>query len=359
KITMERTHNMVNRHTGVVVKNGLFSVESVVPGASGVFCLYIKADADDSEKCIETLSKVLGNSLTIGGNRNRGMGRIEFKNLESCRFNLDNAEDYADWLSTRYADAKGLHYTPKKNSRFEATEDTSVLKLKLDIGIPRGEDFVIGYGETLDGLLADPQFVRKIDGKEYWCIPGSSFRGVVKGWMSRLAAKEGFILKDSHDHWNENRKSFKGDELGWGFVGKDERENFKKNPTLLKDPILELFGSLYKRGRIHFSDAYSKEPRKDSDTQLRKHVSIDRFSGGANDGALFSNKVLVGNVKFSMDVSISRKSFDGKDVDADQWKKEITWLKKTFRAINQGIISFGSSKGSGLLEITNLEEINK
>jgi hypothetical protein len=76
------------------------------------------------------------------------------------------------------------------------------------------------------------------------------------------------------------------------------------------------------------------------------HVAVDRFSGGANEGALFGNKVLVGGLKFNMQVSIEKPSADEKH-----------WLLQTFKALNLGVISIGSSKASGLLEVVNMNEI--
>ena len=63
-------------------------------------------------------------------------------------------------------------------------------------------------------------------------------------------------------------------------------------------------------------------------------------------GALFFSKVLVGNCAFEMNVSVVAPN-----------AKELEWLKKTLLAIHLGIISIGSSKASGLLEIENWDEL--
>ena len=70
-------------------------------------------------------------------------------------------------------------------------------------------------------------------------------------------------------------KNPKADLIGWAGKEGDERKKAQENPALLNDPILDLFGSLYKRGRIHFTDAYCDESDKINE-QKRAHVAVDR-----------------------------------------------------------------------------------
>jgi len=79
--------------------------------------------------------------------------------------------------------------------------------------------------------------------------------------------------------------------------------------------------------------------------QERAHVAIDRFSGGANEGAFFSNHVLVASdLTFSTDITLEAPK-----------EKEVQWLVKTLRALHLGILSVGSSKSGGHLEIRSIE----
>lgn len=324
-----RTHNANNRHTGSVIKGGLFSLEAFPPETSGDFLLYVKGCGDDAEdeNFFNSLSEALGETIYLGGNRNRGIGRLELKDVCWSKFNTENADELAKWLDVRYSDREGK-FAECKGEPLEVKPSSDALVLNLNLQIPRGEDFVIGYGTSIDNLQSEPQFAVKADGKRYWRIPGSSFRGVFRSWMTRLAAREGNEICDSSKRYVET-KELKGDTFIDG-----------------KDVIMDLFGSLSRRGRIHFSDAYSEKPAKDSDTQLRMHVAVDRFSGGINEGALFGNKVLVHGVTFKMQVSVEKPSSD-----------EKRWLLQTFKAMNLGIICFGTSKASGLLEIANMAEV--
>lgn len=330
-----RTHNMNNRHTGSVVQGGLFTLEAYPPNTKGDFLLYVKGSGNEAqdESFVDSISQVLGSTLYLGGNRNRGIGRLAVENTTFAKFDTSTKEGMAQWLNVRYEDRKG-NFSFCKSKTLDISASSNALTLDVQMQIPRGEDLVIGYGTSINNLQSEPQFTVKTDGKRYWRIPGSAFRGVFRSWMSRLAAREGKLTADTHERWVNNKK-MTGELLGNAFGEKN-------------DPIMDLFGTLFKRGRIHFSDAYSEKIAEEKDTQLRMHVAVDRFSGGANDGGLFGNKVLVGGLKFNMRVSVESPSAD-----------EKKWLLQTFKAMNLGVISFGSSKASGLLEVANINEIEK
>ena len=345
-----RTHNLINRHSGAVVKGGLFSLEAYPPNTSGDFLLYVKgcgdAHEDDGFAC--ALGNVLGDTLYLGGNHNRGVGRMVLEKLVMSKFDTSTKDGMASWLNVRYADRKG-EFGKCFGEDLVLKPSGSALSIKVEMQIPRGEDLVVGYGTSVANLQSEPQFVVKADGKRYWKIPGSSIRGVFRSWMNRLAARDGWHLADSHENWVQ-KKDLNGDKIGHAFVPKEQWETYqcKHGEKRVEDPIMDLFGTLFRRGRIFFSDAYSVNEAKDSDAQLRMHVAVDRFSGGANEGALFGNKVLVGGTRFTMQVSVENPSAD-----------ERKWLLQTFNAINLGVISFGSSKASGLLEVTNMDEVEK
>lgn len=342
-----RVHNMIDRHSGAVADKALFSVQLLPPETAGCLLIYIQPPKGvDASFILRALSNALNGELLLGGNRNRGIGRMDASMLKVLKVNVDTAEGFAKWQDVRYNDRCGK-FTDEGESL--VGEDLKYkLNLSLDLRIPAGEDLVVGYGTTMEGEQSAPQKVCKADGKMYWRIPGSTFRGIFRAWMTRLAKKDGFELR--YQKQDDNNP----DLIGWGGINSlEERKNIQNNPALLNDPILDLFGSLYKRGRIHFSDAYSVAEAKTGNLQQRKHVAIDAFSGGFVNGALFTNSVLVGNVCFKLNVSLIASQ------NLETWKREVLWLKKTLNALNLGIISVGSSKGSGLLEIANWEEVEK
>jgi len=339
-----RTHNLINRHTGAVAKGALYSLESLLPGTTGKLSLTIQEDEQSAKPMIDSLMTILFSQLLVGGSSNRGIGRMEIQDeIYLQEFDLNSVEGMSTWLDTQYKERKiGISLEGEKTS---LTSPQNKLQINIKFGIPRGEDLLIGNGQESD-FAAQPQKTTLMNGDEYWRIPGSSLRGVIKSWMTRLAARDGYNIKDSNDNWNTctENEDYKPDLIGWGFKSKEERKKYQGDPVLINDPILDIFGSMYKKSRLHISDSYSSKPIKKTDTQERIHVAIDRFSGGANEGALFKNKVLINQKDtFSTTITFQKPKAE-----------EIEWLIKTLRAIHLGIITLGSSKSSGRLEIKSI-----
>ena len=330
-------HNLICRHTGSISENdkGLFSIERTAPGVSGELFFTLSPipemeNPEEDEELLNYIISLLNGELLIGGNSNRGGGRccLKDKFVYFRKFNLQNIADAADYLDLLYADKR----TIVQKLMAKPICDDNIFSIELTLGIPNGQDFL-----SAEGSDTYPVMIRKADGKDYWKIPGSSLRGIFKGWFSRLAARDGKILVDS-------AKAYRTE---------GNQKTVEMQATEDDDFILSLFGSLNKRGRIHICDAYSAEPVNHQSAQFRSHVVIDRFTGGTNDGKLFSNSVLVGNVQFSTVITI-------KDANVD----EINYLQKTLQALHIGILRVGSSKATGRLEIlsykinTNKKDIN-
>jgi CRISPR/Cas system CSM-associated protein Csm3 (group 7 of RAMP superfamily) len=348
--TIRRVHNQIDRHRGATAKGALFAIETLPPGCAATVSIVLTPDAsleNQVDQFIGDLVDVLGSGFFLGGNSNRGIGRTEIESgVFVKKFELDELDGMADWMDTIYRERQ--HGVTLEGDAVTPGEQGNSVRIELDLGIPRGEDLLIGDGQEVDFAL-QPQRVMFSDGSEKWRIPGSSLRGVIRSWMTRLAAREGKPTCDSYMERKRRESTLSGDQhssltddLGWGFVDQSERQLYQDNPDALDDYILDLFGSMYKRSRIHISDGYIDIGK--GKAQQRMHVSIDGVSGGANEGALFSNQVLT-SIESPFKVSITLKS---------PYDYELSWLQQTFLAIHRGILLVGSSKGSGRLEVKGL-----
>lgn len=307
-----RTHNKIDRNTGTVSDAALFDVELLPPGTKGQLLIYIMPrDNQPADNILQALQNAFANSLLVGGSKNRGVGRMDASAIECLAFDCDTLEGYSLWQDVRYADRAGLSIDMSgcEKIAFESKESIYSETFDVDLKIPEGEDIAIGYGKDVEGNLCAQQYVYDANGSKYWRIPGSTMRGVIRAWMTRLAILDG--------------------------MGSENAEKF----------IQGLFGSLEQCGRIHFTDAFC-HAEDGIYEQRRSHVAIDRFSGGVVPKALFSNKVLVGPGLFKMKITIKTPK-----------AKELEWLKKSLLALHLGVISVGSSKASGLLEIDNWDTL--
>jgi len=372
---IERTHNMILRHTGAVADKALFSLEALAPGTRTCLSLTLNPEVtqdpdtdlssdpnfEDAQRFLQEIAGILNHGLMVGGSSNRGIGRMILTTpCRVSRFDTSRKQDLARYLDTVYQELQCLkngEQVPLQGEEICPDQDTAPgLTVDLTLGIPRGEDLLVGDGEP------QPQVVTFADGTKHWRIPGSSLRGVIRAWISRLAARqiareikggassgEKQVLDGVQRFYNAEDNpdtyTYNPHMAGLGFVEKEaDQAQYHEDPASLNDPVLDLFGSMYQKGRFHISDAFSKELAL-GEGELRIHVAVDRISGGAHEGGLFQNRVLTGpGLVFTTTLLI----------DSPQ-EQEVQWLAKTLRAIHLGIVRVGSSKASGRLEIRDIK----
>lgn len=350
-----RHHNATDRHTGAVRPEGLFTLEALPPGTTGHALLDLHLDAtEDDEAALTFLRELVGllaAGVVLGGHAARGLGHVRLVGpARHRRFDLGTLDGLAAWLdeSWRQRDLGG-EQDAVDGMPFEGTPPEQVLVVDFTLAVPRGQDLCIGEGTGCDHEI-EPQRVHCADGTLRWRLPGSSLRGVMRTWVTRLAARDGRSVADSAQRYLDRGRPATGDELGWGFD--DERTRLKKldalaqTPesldTLVPCPLMRLFGSLYSASRIHVADALSRaarDVRSGRDVQTRRHVAVDRITGGASEGFLFDHQALLEGV-FDVRLTVQAPSAD-----------EARWLAQTLRAIDYGLIRLGSSKSAGRLAL--------
>ena len=117
-------------------------------------------------------------------------------------------------------------------------QDCQVLEVRFTLGIPRGQDLLVGDGQGLDHEI-EPQRVVGADGNTYWRLPGASLRGMFHAWVARLAAREGKPVADNVQRHIEREtrvrkgerlpkeEQLNGDNLGWCFLPNGDRRHGK------------------------------------------------------------------------------------------------------------------------------------
>lgn len=340
-----RTHNAIDRHRGAPLDGGLFSIEALAPGVSGVLILVLWATADelgDAAGFMQTLVDLLADGLTLGGSAARGIGRVELADDALLRrFDLATLGDHGAWLDEEHASRRNSR--PTTGERLSPRPLGRRLSVEFSLRIPRGQEVLFGGGEGCEFAI-EPQRVISAAGQPMLRFPGSALRGVLRGWVARLARREGHAIADSHARAvrrQEEGVELDGESLGWGFA---PPELATADTEIAEScPVLRLFGSLRGRGRVLITDAVV--PLERAMLQARKHVSVDRITGGASEGFLFDSQQVVslgrtGAVTFRMTV----------DSPSDD---EARWLADALRAIHLGVLRVGSSKSAGRFELAS------
>jgi CRISPR/Cas system CSM-associated protein Csm3 (group 7 of RAMP superfamily) len=357
-----RHHNSIDRHTGAVRDKGLFSIVVLPPGTAGTACLTLHlSDAQDDAEAPAFLGELLGlleSGLVLGGHGARGIGRAALAGTAlHRRFDLKDLDQHRAWLDASWAARDPAAGPPTEGQPLEAGKSEDLLRITCRLAIPRGQDICVGDGAGLDYTI-EPQRVVTASGEERWRLPGSTLRGVIRAWMTRLAVRDGASVCDSNEHFEARaRTPATGDDIAWGFCDPTLQKDTKRNTridrlnrldqhpdqvdTVISCPIMRLFGSLYHAGRIHIADALSDQPIGDNPpTQHRKHVAIDSITGGASEGMLFDHNALMRGPVFTVTITVRRPQ-----------EHEARHLAASLRAIDSGLIRIGSSKSAGRLAL--------
>ncbi len=372
-----RTHHWRNRHTGVVMDGGLYSLECCPPGSSADAVLWLR-EPDEVEgpestvtetkasvtEFFEALVRGFASGLTLGGSSARGIGRVELDRAAASykKYNLADLDDYASYLDDHLGWRRTGQPVPSGQPFPETPRDGNASTLEIDVCfvIPRGQDILVGDGQGLDHEV-EPQRITRADGTECWRLPGGSLRGIFRGWATRLAARDPRfadcpVVDDAQTYADlpADRKP------------KPPRIDTEHDRArYLACPVNRLFGSVFAAGRIHISDAeaaclpeitatfYQRDQppvRRDvyPEEQLRMHVAVDRVTGGAAESMLFDNTVLTAgpdgrSPQFQVSIRIQ-----------DPVLHEVEWVVATLRALDLGILRVGSSKSSGRLSLHNV-----
>lgn len=296
-----RQHARINE-MGVTVKGAKFDEQVVFAGTRFCFELEMVAKSKDTENFDNALKQIQSKSFRIGSGTRCGFGEIEVIDLFTATLNLkDNLQEYLDKPSN-LQQSKDWNLWTKQVQTSGAIDGWTEYKLIL-----HPEDFfMFGSGFGDDEADMTPVKSRKIswkDGKaelknNLVLIPATSVKGAL---AHRVAFHYNVLVGNTADKLKPEIDAIRQDTS----LKKEEQD---KKIELVKDryvgknneAVKILFGSEGEkignkmkdqaRGNLIFSDII-ENPVED---KILNHVAIDRFTGGAIDGALFSEKTTYG-----------------------------------------------------------------
>ena len=316
---------------GVAKEHGLFDNEVVYKGVRFLFELELKGNADDSIKWKKLISELQSQKFRIGQGTRNGYGRLSVNSIKAKEFNLDDTDDFDAYLnldSSLNADNNSLETVDEK----EVNSDSTHYQLEL-----KPDDFFIfsaGYGDDeVDNIPITEQVItyddkgsiEKLKEKGKTLIPATSIKGA-------LSHRTAF-------HYNKFMKKW---------IDNIEDEKYIQFIETNNEAVYELFGAEEgaenrngKRGNVIINDLFISNAKND---KIFNHVAIDRFTGGAMDGALFSEKVsYFENQNQIFDLNIY--------VDQSDYKEHIIEsFEEALKDICKGLLPLGgmTTKGHGM-----------
>lgn len=362
-----RTGIAVDRYWGAAGDTALFAHEYVPTGKSLSLTITAQSDTPDGpatptagssspqqaaspEQVEQLFGLVLGlfkaGRVSFGGRRNAGWGRVELADDKSwllTRSELGSREGLVMWL------AGGQNITER--IRPVDCSGGERVRISIDWSSPSGilvaeprEDSANGTGEETGQQATAQQTppeetepakpLRCGPGKnDPLVLPGSSVRGALRSRASRiartvLAARD--MLGDQHD-WSET----------------GVHDQLAHDPVLVRD----LFGSTEHRGALAVLDTLAAGP---GSWRKVTHNAGDRWTGGAAEGALYSEEVHdVGwnSIELELDPGMLPRG-------ADLYRRRAAWclLGLTLAELAAGTLPLGSrgTRGLGQVRVTRI-----
>ena len=305
-----REHNAMN-DKGVTKDTGKFDEEVIYKGTRFKFSIeMINETQEDKNNFFHLLDLLSQNSFRIGAGSSKGFGQIKVIEITYDEFDL-NSDKYIKLTSS-------LNTTLSKTYEIKEFDDKKYIKYELKL--TPDDFFMFGSGFMDDEANMTPVYEKIIDYKkqdlseEKILIPASS----VKGAISHRTTYYYNLLNNKFINKGGNADIV---ESIFGAKKDNEKDSFK--------------------GNILISDVYL-EKTSSKDTKVFDHVSIDRFTGGAIDSALFQEKTIASKETFILEILINENKV--------KEKVALEAFKKALEDITTGMLSLGgaTTKGHGI-----------
>lgn len=311
-------------HRGTAEDKGKFDEEIVLKGTRFCFEMEMASSEGNDAAAFKLLLTTIQNPVfRIGAGSRSGFGKIKvvkclFKQLDLT--DETSKESYLSKSSSLAAEWKGWADAEDCKAEIDesACEGWTAYKLKLQpedlvlfgsgFGDEKGnadmtyvKESYISWTDTETGMKAE-----RIVREKVLLIPASSVKGA-------LAHRTAFYYNKLSEAVIEADGSLRN--------GKTIKEVTGKNNAAVKS----IFGSEgekdedtkkmvgKQRGNILISDVI--EVKENTSPKILNHVSIDRFTGGAIDGALFTEETLYAKGQdITIDILVNNDAFIDKDV---------------------------------------------
>ncbi len=336
KVKQKLAHLPTRQHVriteqGVAKDKGLFDNEVVYKGIRFVCEIELKGTENDKTFWDELIKTIQSPLFRIGQGTRNGYGNLSANLFYNKSFDLEQETDFDDYLMIN----------PSLNSiqpRFDKPESQDSERLTHYRLLLKPESTFIFSSANPDKDVDNTPTVEEVmeyqaDGKIVFkkktLIPASSIKGAL-----------------SH------RLAYRYNKLKKHYVGSSEAKTETDNKA-----VFELLGSEAddtdegkkgQRGRVLIDDIYI-----DTDnSKIFNHVAIDRFTGGAINGALFSEKVSM----LKADETITLNVYIEKNTSIEEDVEEA--LKETLEDICKGLLPLGgmTTKGHGFFTGTLMKD---
>ncbi|USR90511.1 RAMP superfamily CRISPR-associated protein [Phormidium yuhuli AB48] len=347
----------IDRHSGTAAERFKYSRAILPKGVSFTLNLTFDSQTNDDPIALWQLLNALQNGdIRIGAAKTRGLGRVKLENLNIHRQDLSHAAGLFNSLLNGG--------TPQPWTADLQAKAAYEMPLSLDIQIswtPR--DPVMVKAEA-DGIAVDMlPLVSQVDSGVRFVIPGSSLKGVLRSHAERIIRTvcqtptgEEFADQIHLNLINEifgapSKKGRDPNQIGMGILFLDDCYG-----TL---PIsedgwfnVERATDLHDGFKSELKTAVGMKPYQK--LQPAVHVAIDRWTGGAAEGMLYSVLEPIGVEWDPIGIQVDLARLE--DRFPDQVQPAVALLLLVLRDFaNRKIpIGYGTNRGMGTVAVTDM-----
>ena len=305
---------------GTAKDAGKFDEEVVFKGTRFKFSLELDGSKEEFERILNLLSDP---ALRLGGGSSKGFGSLGILEIKWGEFELDRYSSSLNFSSDEF-----VKFMPDS-----AADGNSARKkfIRYELKISPDDFFMFGSGfgdNEADHTPVIESIISYKTGKlseQKILIPASS----VKGALSHRTAF----------HFNKINKQF----VEKAKVGSEN------------EAVKEIFGyeknknNKGAKGKILISDCFLDYDEA-KDTKVFEHVSIDRFTGGAIDSALFQEKAVAKRDEFIIEILLKNDVCGDKENEA--FDNALGAFEAALDDVVQGRLSLGgaTTKGYGFFK---------
>ncbi len=326
-------------HKGASEGGGKFDEQVVYKGTRFCFEMELVGTADDSSVWKEMLAQFSNPGFRLCGGTRKGFGEITIPEYRAKE--MDLTKELQAYLN-KTSDLNDHFWESVTPVKPEPSESGWI---KYKITLTPDDFFLFGSGFGTDD--ADMSYVTETiiewnDGTgkfsgEKVLIPASSVKGA-------LAHRVAFHYNKTNDVFIDKQPTLDTlKERGYNIdiKTKKEEDRFQTIVTEGNPAVRALFGYSAnnndgQRGNTIFSDLHLE---KAANKKLLNHVAIDRFTGGAMDGALFSEEVVGSKETFTL-ICLANNSVEQEYLDT---------FESTLKDLCAGMLPLGGGtmRGNG------------
>lgn len=320
-----RQHVRINEK-GTAADTGKYDQQVVFAGSRFCFEIECLSDGKNENNFRDVINALHHQSFRIGGGVHNGYGSIRVVSVQTAILNLKEEEDLQKYLSKTSSLSDNWKYW--SNDKAEQYDDNNYITYHVTLS---PEDFIFfgsGFGDargdadmtTVKATRVDWTTGRLVTGQ--LLIPATSVKGALR-----------------------HRVAYRYNQLMGRYVDGDP--NSAPKAAEENEAVRSLFG--YQEGKQLFAGKVlmSDVIEAPADHKLVNHVSIDRFTGGAIDGALFTEQVdYAANRKFNIDILVEKDAFSEED------SKICAAFEQALNDLCQGLLPLGGgvNRGNGIFK---------